>query len=192
VLIVEGPDNSGKTTLITQLIEADPTLRLLKRDKFVRDRGENIATSYIKCLLPTDGDFLGQARGIADRLMASECIYGDLFRGGCRMSEAEHITILDILKAYNAMIVFCDPPDWAIRSTWIERSQMYPMYTDGKVIVAAYRRRIVKIFQPLPVFRYDWTEKKSIRDAAWQRMEILRINHARTPKEMRHADALPR
>jgi hypothetical protein len=187
MLIVEGADNSGKTTLITQLIEADPTLRLLKRNKFVNDRGENIATSYIKCLLPSDGDFLGHARGIADRLMASECIYGDLFRNGCRMSEAEHIVIMDMLKSYNAMVVFCDPPDWAIESTWRDRGQMY---NDSRSIVRAYRRRIMQIFQPLPVFRYDWTEKASIRDAAWQRMEILRINHARTPKEMRYDTAV--
>jgi hypothetical protein len=183
MIIVEGADNSGKTTLITQLIQIDPTLRLLKRDKFVKDRGENIATSYIKCLLPKDGDWLGHARGIADRLMASECIYGDLFRGGCRMSESEHIAIMDILKAYNAFVVFCDPPDYAIEATWRERGQMY---NDSKAIVREYRRRLMKIFHPLPVFRYDWTEVRNIHDAAWQRMEILRINHERTPKELVH------
>lgn len=153
MIIVEGPDNVGKTTLIHRLMELDSNLKLLKRKRFRPDRGESIGSSYIQLLIPSDGDFVNHGYSIADRLLASECIYGDLFRDGCRMTPMEHETIHVLLDLYEAIVIHCDIPDDKLVETWGDRKQMYD---DPLKIAHAYRERIHQIFRR-PVYRYDWT-----------------------------------
>ena len=153
MIIVEGPDNAGKSTLIRRLMEKDPNLKLLKRKRFRPDRGETIGSSYIQALIPPDGDFIRHGYSIADRLLASECIYGDLFRGGCRMTPEEHNTIHTLLDLYEAIVVHCDIPDDKLLETWGDRIQLY----DNPLQIAhAYRERIGQIFRR-PIFVFDWT-----------------------------------
>lgn len=156
MIILEGCDNAGKSTLLQQLLAMDPSLRLLKRDRFKPERGETIGTSYLNALLPPeDGDRQAHGNSIADRFLASECIYGSLFRGGCRMSAREHFLIKSLLVSYGAFVVHCDPGLWMVRKSWKDREQMYG--EDPVKIHDAYRRQLRKIFEPLPVFTYDWT-----------------------------------
>lgn len=161
MIIVEGADNTGKTTLVRQLREMDPTLELLRREKFRPTRGESIGSSYLKMLAKPQGVPLAEhLHSIADRCLASECIYGPLFRDCCRMSDAEHLQIVGLLMRYNAIIIWCDPPDAAIIDSWKARPQLYDR--DPLLISRAYRDRMESIFHPLSVTRYDWT-----RPDAW-------------------------
>lgn len=157
MIIIEGGDNVGKTTLIKQLMEMDPSLALIKRDRFHPDRGETIATSYIRALLPDGSDRFDQRSGIMDRLLASECIYGDLFRGGCRLNTAEHLAVRLILSTYRAVIVHCDAHDMDITKTWTKRDQMYD---DPLIIARSYRERIRSIFPEFTLISYRWTESQ--------------------------------
>lgn len=174
MIIVEGGDNVGKSTLIRQLLELDPGLRLLHRDRFNPKTEETIATSYLKALLPTDGDRYRHAHGVIDRFLASECIYGDLFRDGCRMSEGEHFTIRNILTSYDAMVVHCDPGDDAIKASWTDREQLY----DRPIKIAqAYRSRLPKIFEGLEKQVYNWTIGKHYAEE--HRRALIALHHLR-------------
>lgn len=160
MIIVEGADNVGKSTLVKQLLEADPTLRFLDRPRFRPGQGETIGDSYLRALLPPAGDYTAQAHSIADRFLASECIYGELFRGGCRMTADQHMILRGLLMQYNAIVVWCNPPDDAIRKTWREREQMYDELSSLR-IAYAYRERIHDIFQGFPIVPYDWTKQSA-------------------------------
>lgn len=174
MIIVEGPDNAGKTELIKQLIADDPALRVLYRDRFNPKRGETIGTSYMQVLIPEDGDWLRNGYAIADRFFASECIYGKLFRGGCRMSELEHTRIRRMLEHfYNPLVVFCDPGDGTIKGSWSERLQLYDH--DPALIAEAYRSELHEIFEGFAIYLYDWTGLKG-GNAQDQRREIHRIH----------------
>lgn len=162
MLIIEGPDNAGKTTLVRQLIELDPGLRLLRRERYKPEHGGSIFTSYRELLLPEDPDATW-AHSIVDRFMASECVYGNLFRGGCRMSIVEHITLKGLLALWAPIVVWCDPPNETIRESWQQRDQLYD---DPIKIADEYRKRIRRIFQPLAVIRYDWTDDYADRARA--------------------------
>jgi len=174
MIIVEGGDNVGKSTLVRQLIELDPKLRLLKRDRYKPGHGETIATSYVEALIPSDGDLLVHSHALADRLIASECIYGQLFRGGCRMSKAEHFILRMILLAYKTIVVLCDPGDEVIQRTWEEREQTHdgknpiPL-EDGFKIIETYREEVPKIFSGLRIIRYNWTSP----NAEQERLRII-------------------
>lgn len=160
MIIIEGADSVGKTTLVPQLLEADPSLRLLRRERFKPERGEGIYDSYLGALLPADGDRLRHAHSLADRFLASECIYGELFRGGCRMSEGQHFALRNVLRSYGATVIHCDPPERAVRESWVGREQLYNE-EDPMTIVRAYRERLRTIFAGFHVLRYDWTSPRA-------------------------------
>lgn len=155
MIIIEGADNVGKTTLVKQLLELDPQLRVVHRKRFRPGQEETIATSYLEALLSPDGDRVAHGYSLADRMMASECIYGELFRGGCRMTEAEHWAIRAVLNSYNAFVVWCDIPDGKIKETWKDREQMWGHALE---IAGAYREEVRSIFRSQVVWRYDWSE----------------------------------
>jgi hypothetical protein len=179
VIILEGPDNAGKTTLLSQLLEMDPSLRVLKRQRFKPEMGQTIGTSYLEALMPPpDGDRLAHANSICDRFLASECIYGALYRGSCRMTPREHFLIKTILLSYGAFVVHCNPPLDVILKTWDNREQLYNQ--DPGAIHHAYRTRIRKIFFPIPVLTYDYTAE----GAEIQRRAILE-RHAQTLRQYR-------
>lgn len=155
MIIVEGADNCGKTTLIKNLLEADPSLRLLRRERFNPKKGETIGQSYIRALIPEDGDFERHSNSAVDRFFASEEIYGELFRGGSRILESERFTIQLMLRAYQPIIVHCDPGDESILATWEKRDQLYD---DPRKIAQAYRYNIRTIFKGFDVLDFDWED----------------------------------
>jgi hypothetical protein len=169
VIIIEGPDNSGKTTLVSELLAADPTLRLLHRERFKPDAGEGIGDSYLRALLPPDGDRVQHANSVADRLFASECVYGELYRGGCRMRDGQHLAIRNVLRGYGAIVVLCDPTDEVIQRSWSEREQLYP---DPLRVARAYRKRWSEIFPGFAAVRYNFNDKH----AAGIRANLLSVH----------------
>lgn len=152
MIILEGPDNAGKSTLLQQMLAEEPGLRLLHRDRY--KPGESIALSYFRALLPADGDRARHGFSVADRLIASECIYGSLFRNGCRLTLAEHHALEQLLVSYSARVVHCDVSHATLRKTWGEREQLYQC--DPAVISDAYRERLRDVFPALAVHRYNW------------------------------------
>lgn len=164
MIIVEGADNTGKSTLVEQLLKLDPTLTKVEREKFKPNKGETIGAGYMRTLIPKGNmNFAQHSNSIVDRLFASECIYGNLYRDGCRMSFAEHNVIKALMMQCVAMVIFCNPPNEAILKSWREREQLYDR--DPLLIAHEYREKVRHIFDPIPVFEYDWTKS----DALWQR-----------------------
>jgi len=183
MIIVEGADNCGKSRLVEQLVALDPGLRILHRDRYKPNMRETIGDSYLKALVPPAGRRLAHACSIADRFFASECIYGRLFRGGCRMSANEHYTIKAWLLSYGAFVIHCDPPDHRIVENWSERDQLYKQ--DPLLIARAYRNNLTKIFHPLTIYKYDWTSD----DAEAVRFGLTDLHHQVLEKYQYHLDS---
>lgn len=158
MIVVEGPDNSGKSTLVKTLVERG--FPLIKRERFKPGKEETIGLSYLRALIPKHGDRLEHSKGVLDRLLASEIIYGEIFRNGSRITGGEHLAILNMLIAYNASIIFCDPGNAAIKETWHEREQLYD---DALAVAASYRASMSTIFHPMVVIEYNW--KKHAKNA---------------------------
>lgn len=181
MIIVEGPDNAGKTTLIRDLIGMDPSLRLLTRQRVKPENGETIGSSYLQALIPPDNDWKGHAHGIVDRLLLSEIVYGNLYRGGHRITPLEDVLIRSLLRGYRALVVFCDPGDNAIMRSWLERDQDEGTSTFGGTnrpleplaIAKEYRSNIRSCFFGLSLITYDYTRP----DALKQREEIIQSHN---------------
>lgn len=126
MIIVEGTDGAGKSTLVNALAkdlglyksvgvtgQEEPGWPKLKdrrfRDRelprFPRERTyEAIANAVTGSVL------------IHDRLFWSEVVYGDILRGKVQFTPLEQFRIMNILKAMRVPVIFCHVPFEATRA----------------------------------------------------------------------------
>jgi thymidylate kinase len=156
MILIEGADNTGKSTLVKKLLTRCSGIMPLVRERFKPGMEGTIGQTHIQALLPITTRTVQQHYNtISDRTFFSECIYGQLFRGGCRMTAAEHFQLYALLHRYRAIVIWCDTPDVVIEATWRKREQLYDR--DPLVIARAYREHIPRLTEELTCFCYDWT-----------------------------------
>ena len=170
VIVLEGPDGSGKTTLAKKL-------------------SSELGWKYVHMSAPVPIDkpfdywwariqteFAGSTPSglIIDRLHPSEDVYGGLFRGGSKLTAHGRWLLEGWLDARSAFIVHCLPPKGVVLAnanatvdqTHHDRAErVYNMYAGAK-----------KLGFPtaLPVFNYDFTSSDA------QTMETFILTLARS------------
>lgn len=95
-VIVEGPDCSGKSTLVERLKN---TLRW--DSKYLRHSDGNQFFRYLK-------EYSHQESIVFDRSHFSEAVYGQLWRGGSPFNDKEK-QILDDICDMHGLVIFCIP-----------------------------------------------------------------------------------
>jgi hypothetical protein len=108
VIIVEGPDGAGKSTLVDQIC---------KRFDLVRgQRGTSDRSLLYTVTVPDAMNALGRAAAgigeppVWDRLFFSEFVYYGLTTGKCQFNEAQRQHYLEVLAALRSPIILCQPP----------------------------------------------------------------------------------
>lgn len=145
LIVVEGPDNSGKTTL---------AIDLAKRLSGIYINSKRKPESAAEVLAYQD--ILRQARlfapTVTDRHPAiSEWIYGPAIRQRC-VIKAHH---LNFCMDQVSSIVYCRPPDPTITLTLADRSQMDGVPENILKLIEDYDEFFVQA--RWPVYRYDRT-----------------------------------
>lgn len=151
MIVVEGCDNSGKTTLALALASA---MKLVFMKNCIRptDRNEVLTwMQFIRSFQPND-------RLITDRIpVISELVYGETLRGKSLVRQREtFITLLGI----NPTIIYCRPSLDNIRNLG-ERQQMNGVEENLENLVQAYDDLMTKLEEHLDlrVVRYDWASQ---------------------------------
>lgn len=104
MIICEGPDNAGKTTLLKRL-SGEFYLPIIKSPGPMEEK--EIFKWCINQMYHPDSDFI-----FYDRFAAiSDCIYGPLIRGGSPFIEKEEGKAIQNLLKYKAVIIYCRPPE---------------------------------------------------------------------------------
>ena len=148
IIIVEGPDFSGKTTLCQQLVK-DLNAELVKS---VRPRYlENIyAWSAKVSVIPNE--FV-----VCDRSpLISEMIYGPILRGETLIDQEDCDQTLDYLEAF---IIFCDPGEDVVLSC--NNDQMDGVKENLDQIYGAYQ---VQLNPDVVNFHYDFNNSADYPD----------------------------
>lgn len=149
LIIVEGLDNSGKSTLIESLSK---DLRLpAARSNMIGPTTEQIE-AYDNWLRAAPAQ-----AAVTDRHPAiSDLVYGPIIRGGTESS-------LDLALAYRnrpqTVLIYCCPPFHRIQDTFSEREQMKGTHESLPLLYNAYEL----VMNQLNPLHYDWTASSAHR-----------------------------
>lgn len=154
VIIFEGPDGGGKTTLAKGLC-----MKLGYRYVHfgpLKTVTHGVARMYVEAMLPA---LLGYQGVVMDRAWLSEIPYGQVFRGGLdRLGDAQRAMLDRIALRCGAIVIKCMPPWERVEANYKARKaqemldnvdqlkQVYDTYADYNLTDTA-----------LPTWHYDYT-----------------------------------
>lgn len=157
MIIIEGPDGVGKTTLSKRLSK---DLGVPLAPKKHVEAPKDPRTYTYKALGPAvtgEGDPL-----IWDRLFFSELVYGTIVRDGPALSMPEQAYVMRVLKTLGCPVIFCSAPADVIDKNVKRSKQMRGVKRNLTKIVDAYRyyAQFAKQ-QRLNVYYFDYIQFRS-------------------------------
>lgn len=160
LIIIEGPDGSGKSTLIEQLRKNSERYFLIVRSAgYPRD--DETAYRYVLAMSRLKG-LMNPSHVVCDRYIPiSESIYRPICRGDEFRSTSSDFTHVDA-------VVYCRP---AVDQIW-RNMQVNPQMTgvseNWRKIVSAYDDLMKRLdeFLTTPIIRYDYTNGDTAEDLA--------------------------
>ena len=154
IVIVEGPDGAGKTTLIDQLEQGS---RDAIYHHFGAPANDEEAFNYYKKYAEAINNCRPEALNIFDRSWYSDMVYGPVMRGRHEMTQ-EHADMLAAMVVANSggMVIYCTAP---VKNLWARcraRGEEYVTeYEQLKAIAERYADVMKHCVRYLPVVRYD-------------------------------------
>lgn len=175
MIIVCGPDNAGKTTLVEHLKEK---YKLDQVPKFHSLPPFEHANEWYKWLVDT---LIGETDNlIADRFYVEEFVYGPVMRGEICISQSQVEFVDKLIIKANIMIIHADPGYDTIEKSFSEREQ-YPDISQIQEIRQGFFNVLrVYPFNRVSVIRFNYTQDPSYRYV--DSMVEMYLNHTRKEK----------
>lgn len=182
MIIVEGPDNSGKTTLIDKLSKEFSLLKLVPYKKGPPKNAEDIFMNSW-CIINGALGFHSK-RVISDRIsLISEDIYGPICRKN-NLWDGEYFPrkqkLLNSLKTIDPFFIYCRPPDSVVLNFDTHEEKSYDTQEHIKriseskaLILNAYDNYFYRWYN-YNFFRYDYTNGKHYTELCQQLKEYLK------------------
>lgn len=151
MIIVEGCDNTGKSTLVSRLAGDLKIMAITSRSRptSIEDIAQYTGEmTLLSCKYKT----------VFDRWQAiSESIYGPVCRG-TQLIDDEARSVLDWITAFvNPLVIYCRPQYEQIANTIRKRKQMEGVEENLQELVSAYDERMLQISGTMATFVYDYT-----------------------------------
>lgn len=153
IILLEGPDGAGKTTLADQITAAAMKVR---RWHFGAPANDAEAFDYYKAYAVAIRECEPDAINIFDRSWYSDMVYGPVIRNRLEMTR-EHADMLSAMCVANSggMVIYCTAP---LKTLWSRcRAKGEDQVTSYEMLsaVADKYNKVMHEVAYLPVIRYD-------------------------------------
>lgn len=152
-IIIEGMDNSGKTTLIKKLMENKAFGKVYK---VIPSTGytPNIRSKVMEEIFHDTTSYK-----IYDRHpLISEYIYGPIIRGSSKIRQAEVQQLMSHLFDNNrTLLIWCYPPPQVLKESLSESDQMEGVVSNADGIIDSYYNFMTSYVPPASYIGYDYT-----------------------------------
>jgi thymidylate kinase len=130
MIVVEGCDNTGKTTLIQTLVARFPGLHSIKSPGPGAALGQWVIDELSK----------DDLYAIYDRFFFSEYVYGPILRGKVCYSKAQQGRIRHLMRTQKPVVIWCSRPLKRIAESFYDREQLEGVADNLPQIEEAYYR----------------------------------------------------
>jgi thymidylate kinase len=159
ILILEGPDGAGKTTLAETLrhrFQDKSMVHIVKHGPYTGVEPEHLCRIYFRSMSPalTFDDVV-----IMDRSWLSEPIYGEVYRNGANRIDVERKRMLErVALSRGAVVVHCQP-DFETCVEAFEKRKSEEYLDDISQLEAVYNEyESIGLTTSLPTIHYDYTQ----------------------------------
>lgn len=162
MIVVEGMDNTGKTTLINYLKLRIKELKILDSGGPVLEGQELERLTQLMIWLPYSKYVL------IDRIsLISEEVYGPILRSGNALAKIyDYDCLMDWFKSFNPFIIYCRPPENNIFSTFTSRDQMKGVFERREQLLSRYDLVMAELMRSgFNIYKYDYTEREAKEQA---------------------------
>lgn len=165
IVILEGPDCSGKTTLANSQAF---------QDFMYHHQGPYAGDPYHETLDAVGGALRVHRSVLFDRLHLGEQVYGPIYRGVDKLGDFRREILDGFLKRHSAVVVLCLPDlDVSLKLWRARRDAGQEMLTDEEQYVAVHKAYL-SLKTTLPLVHYDFTKMsfghiRSVVDNEYQR-----------------------
>lgn len=149
LIIVEGPDGAGKSTLIAALHRSLPAAHLVHHGPM--PEVFDLPTVYHRSMVEHPG------LTIIDRAWVSERIYGTVCRGINRVSFGGRLMLERKALSLGVLEVLCLPPLKDCMKTWRQREEYIKDEIQFMAIYRKYAIYSTVVHNSLPRIQYDYT-----------------------------------
>lgn len=150
IIILEGPDGSGKTTIASRL-------RITRGYAIVKAGppapGEDLLVSYMGSL---DAAIARSTPTVFDRHWLGECVYGPLLRGVDRLGSAGRAAVEAHIAEAHVEVVVCVPPWDVVVAGWRSKDDLLKDEGQLRWVYDRYLKEAAR----LGLTPYDWTRHK--------------------------------
>lgn len=172
MIIVSGPDNSGKTSLVNRLCDDMGLVRIPKFNVLPPWEHPHEYAKWIRETLST-----GPVNGIVDRCFIDELVYGPVIRKRVSFSMTDWSLINGVYRTVKPLMIITDPGFDSIIDTYRNREQ-YPSIDQNLEVRERYYEVVSSYpfdHAPLYFFNYNfdpgYTLVKSVIDYYIRRKE---------------------
>jgi GTPase SAR1 family protein len=162
VIVVEGPDGAGKSTLVKNLCK---DLQLLEGKRSTEDRNKLYETTRVDLYTSLSDEIRGdQPARVWDRSpFFSECVYFPYTGGECRFTDWEKSFILRTIETWGIPVILCLPDFETVKANVAKDKQMPKVEDNISDIYEAYTE--------LPYYTMLWNYTRPSADDNYLEIE---------------------